>query len=149
MNRARALYVTLISTYARFMRALIVDKDRHLAARLSAALTADGYDVSTVSSGHGALTAVADQSPDVMLLECDLPDLDGLEVCQQVRRLPRYVVIVMFSHGAGVDQRVRGLEAGADAYMCKPLVLAELSARVRALARRFEVASPEPLEPAC
>jgi two-component system phosphate regulon response regulator PhoB len=140
MNRARALYVRLIATYARVMRALIVDTDRHVAARLGAALSVDGYDVVMSGSGRGALAAVVERPPDVILLECDLSDLDGMEVCRQVRRLPRYMPIVMFSSGAGVDQRVKGLEAGADAYMSKPLVLAELLAHVRALVRRFEPA---------
>jgi DNA-binding response OmpR family regulator len=120
------------------MRALIVDKDCHVAAQLGAALSIEGYDVCTSSSGQAAIALVVKQPPDVILIECELPDLDGMEVCRQVRRLRRYMPIVMFSYGADVDQRVKGLAAGADVYMSKPLVLAELAARVRALVRRFE-----------
>ena len=136
MNWAESLYVGLSSTYAQRVRTLIVDQDQRLVERLAATLRLDGYEVSASGSGHDAIERIAEQPPDAMLLECYLPDLDGTEVCRRVRRLPGHVRILMFSYRADVDERVRGLEAGADAYMSKPLVVSELRARLHALLRK-------------
>ncbi len=126
------------------MRTLIVDQDRRLVEKLAATLTLDGHVVTTSSSGHEAIELVSEQPPDAMLLECYLPDIDGTEVCRRVRRLAGGPRILMFSHAAAVDERVRGLEAGADAYMSKPLIMAELRARLRALLRQWEPVAGAP-----
>lgn len=136
MNRAGPLYERLSSAYAQPMRTLIVDRDDHFVERLASALTLDGYEVSTRSSGHDAIELVAEHPPDALLLECHLADLDGTEVCRRVRRLRRDLRILMFSYSADVAERVRGLEAGADAYMSKPLAMVELRARLHALLRQ-------------
>ena len=105
------------------MRTLIVDRDRRFVERLAAALTLDGYEVSTRSSGRDAIELLADHPPDALLLECYLADLDGTEVCRRARRLRGDLRILMFSYGADVAERVRGLEGGADACMSKPLAM--------------------------
>jgi DNA-binding response OmpR family regulator len=138
MNCAEPLYGGLSSAYARVMRTLIVDQDQRLVAKLATTLRRDGYDVSTSRSGQDAIEMVVERPPDAMLLECHLPDIDGMEICRRVRQLPGYVRILMFSRGADVDERVRGLEAGADAYMSKPLIVTELRARLNALLRKHE-----------
>jgi DNA-binding response OmpR family regulator len=138
MNWAEPLYVRLSFAYARVVRTLIVDQDQRLVEKLATTLSLDGYDVSTSGSGQEAIELVAERPPDAMLLECHLPDIDGTEICRRVRQLPGHVRILMFSYGADVDERVRGLEAGADAYMSKPLVMAELRARLNALLRKYE-----------
>lgn len=138
MNCAEPLYGGLSSAYARVMRTLIVDQDQRLVAKLATTLRRDGYDVSTSGCGQDAIEMVVERPPDAMLLECHLPDIDGMEICRRVRQLPGYVRILMFSCGADVDERVRGLEAGADAYMSKPLIVTELRARLNALLRKYE-----------
>ncbi len=120
------------------MQALVVDNDQYALDTLTVALARDGYQVLIGSSGEEAIKHVAEHTPDVLLLECHLPDVDGCEVCRRVRRLPDHIRILMFSYACGVDERVKGLEAGADVYMSKPLVMAELIARLRALFRRIE-----------
>jgi two-component system, OmpR family, response regulator MprA len=121
------------------MRALVVDCDSHLVARLMLALDEAGYDAATVDSGEQAVAFVAERVPNVLLLNRDLPDMNGLEVCRRVRLLPDQVRILMFSHAAqAAAERVRGLNAGADAYLGTPLVMAEVVARLRAMRRRDE-----------
>ncbi len=128
------------------MQALVVDSDRCALDILKAALTRDGYQVLTCATGEEAITRVAEHAPDALLLERYLPDFDGCEVCRRVRRLPDDVRILMFSYACGVDERVRGLEAGADVYMSKPLATAEVIARLRAFFRRAEPTEmPPPL----
>jgi two-component system response regulator MprA len=121
------------------MHVLVVDADSHANARLSPALEQAGFRVGTAASGEEALTSVAGHAPHVILLDRELPDIDGFEVCRQVRLLPDRIRIVMFSYAAqAAEERVLGLEAGADVYLAEPLVLAELVARLRALMRRDE-----------
>jgi two-component system response regulator MprA len=126
---------------------LVVDADSHTNARLAAALEQADFRVRTATSGEEALTSVAGHVPHVIVLDRELPDIDGLEVCRQVRLLPDRIRIVMFSYAAqAAEERVLGLEAGADVYLAEPVVVAELIARLRALARRDEPAEgPVPL----
>jgi two-component system, OmpR family, response regulator MprA len=128
------------------VQALVVDSDRYVRDTLTDALARDGYEVLTAGTGEEALARVAEHTPDAMLLERHLPDVDGCEVCRRLRRLPDDIRIVMFSYACGADERVRGLEAGADVFMSKPLVTAEVMARLRAFFRRAEpVETPLPL----
>ena len=120
------------------MLALVVDNDRGALDSLCATLARDGFEVITGRSGDQAIAGVAERRPDVLLLEQRLPDIDGCEVCRRIRRLADPIRILMFSDAPAVQERVRGLEAGADAYMSKPLVAAEVTARVRAMFRRGE-----------
>jgi two-component system, OmpR family, response regulator RegX3 len=111
---------------------LVVEDEDAIAEPLVAGLRREGYDVSRVATGEGALEA----SPtDLVLLDLRLPDLDGFDVCRQLRQRSRVPIIVLTARGEEAD-RVVGLELGADDYVVKPYGLRELIARIRAVMRR-------------
>jgi DNA-binding response OmpR family regulator len=111
---------------------LVVEDEDAIADPLVAGLQREGYDVSRVATGEGAL----DASPaDLVLLDLRLPDIDGLDVCKQLRERSRVPIIVLTARGEEAD-RVVGLELGADDYIVKPYGLRELIARIRAVTRR-------------
>jgi two-component system response regulator RegX3 len=111
---------------------LVVEDEDAIADPLVAGLRREGYDVSRVATGEGALEA----SPaDLVLLDLRLPDIDGLDVCRQLRERSRVPIIVLTARGEEAD-RVVGLELGADDYVVKPYGLRELIARIRAVRRR-------------
>jgi two-component system, OmpR family, response regulator RegX3 len=111
---------------------LVVEDEDAIADPLVAGLQREGYDVSRVATGEGALGA----SPaDLVLLDLRLPDIDGLDVCRQLRDRSRVPIIVLTARGEEAD-RVVGLELGADDYVVKPYGLRELIARIRAVMRR-------------
>ncbi|CUX80422.1 MAG: phosphate-responsive two component signal transduction system response regulator PhoB [Roseibaca calidilacus] len=118
---------------------LIVDDELAQLALLSYNLKAAGFRVATAKDGDEALLAVAEQGPDVILLDWMLPRLSGLEVCRQLKATPsgREAAIIMVSARSEEADRVRGLETGADDYIVKPYSVAELVARVRANLRRL------------
>jgi len=118
------------------MRLLVVDDDRALRDVLRRALTLAGYDVRLAENGSEALSEVSSSVPDAVVLDVGLPDLDGLEVCRLLRREGNRVPVLMLTARDAVDDRVQGLDAGADDYLVKPFALAELLARLRALLRR-------------
>jgi DNA-binding response OmpR family regulator len=126
------------------MKLLVVDDDRALRDVLRRALTLTGYEVSLAESGGGALSQVTAESPDAMVLDIGLPDIDGLEVARRVRKAGSEMAILMLTARDTVNDRVTGLDAGADDYLVKPFAYEELSARLRALARRSE---PGPRRP--
>ncbi|MGB6456599.1 MAG: response regulator transcription factor [Streptosporangiaceae bacterium] len=111
---------------------LIVEDDAGIAAQLVRALTRGGYQVEHVATGQGALGR---GRPDVVLLDLELPDLDGVQVCRKLRERTDAAIIVITAHGEEPD-RVMALDAGADDYLVKPFGLAELQARIRAVMRR-------------
>lgn len=111
---------------------LIVEDDASIAAQLVKALTRGGYRVDHVTTGHDALQR---GEPDVVLLDLELPDLDGVQVCRKLRERTNAAIIVVTAHGEEPDQ-VMALDAGADDYLVKPFGLAELQARIRAVLRR-------------
>ena len=114
------------------MHILVVEDEDAIADPLVAGLEREGYDVSRVATGEGALEA----SPaDLVLLDLRLPDIDGLDVCRQLRERSRVPIIVLTARGEEAD-RVVGLELGADDYVVKPYGLRELIARIRAVMRR-------------
>jgi two-component system, OmpR family, response regulator RegX3 len=111
---------------------LVVEDEDAIADPLVAGLRREGYEVSRVATGDGALQA----SPaDLVLLDLRLPDIDGLDVCRQLRERSRTPIIVLTARGEEAD-RVVGLELGADDYVVKPYGLRELIARIRAVTRR-------------
>jgi DNA-binding response OmpR family regulator len=111
---------------------LVVEDEDAIADPLVAGLRREGYDVSRTATGEGALGA----SPaDLVLLDLRLPDIDGLDVCRQLRERSRVPIIVLTARGEEAD-RVVGLELGADDYVVKPYGLRELIARIRAVTRR-------------
>ena len=118
------------------MRLLLVEDDLMIGEAVLDLLRADGYAVDWVKDGEMALTALASQSYDLMLLDLGLPKRDGLSVLQVLReRKDRTPVLITTARDA-VPQRVEGLDAGADDYIVKPYDLDELLARIRALIRR-------------
>ncbi len=118
------------------MRILIAEDDPVLADGLSRSLRAVGYAVDVVATGEAADSALAAQSFDLVILDLGLPRLSGLEVLRRLRARSASVPVLILTAADGVEQRVRGLDLGADDYMAKPFALSELEARVRALTRR-------------
>ena len=115
---------------------LVVDDDEAIRTALERALGLEGFAVSTVAGGHAALEAVADRPPDVIVLDVVMPDLDGVSVTKDLRGQGRQMPILVLSALDEVDDRVAGLQAGADDYLIKPFAVDELVARLHALLRR-------------
>lgn len=122
---------------------LIVDDEPAQLALLSYNLKAAGFRVVTAKDGEEAVLAVAEQGPDVVLLDWMLPRLSGLEACRQIKATPegREAAIILVSARSEESDRVRGLDTGADDYVIKPYSVAELIARVRANLRRLRPVS--------
>ncbi|MGH8981439.1 MAG: response regulator transcription factor [Acidimicrobiales bacterium] len=118
------------------MRVLVVDDDPAVGAALDRALRLDGYSVTTAGDGPAALQALALSPPDAVVLDLGLPGIDGLEVCRRMRAAGDDTPVLMLTARDAVQDRVLGLDAGADDYVVKPFALAELQARLRALLRR-------------
>ena len=119
-----------------FMRILVVEDERRVASFICRALRENAYAVDVVSSGERALEVTAEGRYDGILLDVRLPGLNGIEVCRELRDARIDTPILMLSARSLVEQRVEGLDAGADDYLTKPFAVAELLARVRALVRR-------------
>lgn len=119
------------------LNVLIVEDDEDTAEVVTTLLRDAGYGTTSVDHGRAALSEIAHQSPDLVLLDLNLPDLNGLEVLKEVRSRSFLPMIVISGYGKDRD-RVQALEAGADDYMSKPFSPEELIARVRALLRRVE-----------
>jgi two-component system OmpR family response regulator len=118
------------------MRILIAEDDAVLADGLGRSLRAAGYVVDVVADGAAADSALSAQSFDLLVLDLGLPRMAGLEVLRRLRQRQSPVPVLILTAADSVDQRVRGLDLGADDYMAKPFALSELEARVRALTRR-------------
>jgi two-component system copper resistance phosphate regulon response regulator CusR len=118
------------------MRLLLVEDERKVASFIARALRENSYAVDTVENGEKALELGTDVTYDAILLDVRLPGLSGIEVCRELRQQGIEAPILMLTARGLVEQRVQGLDAGADDYLTKPFVLAELLARVRALVRR-------------
>lgn len=118
------------------MRILVVEDDRSVRAALDRALRAQGIEVVTAGDGLAALRAVDEQDPDLIVLDLGLPGMDGLAVCRRLRADGDDRPVLVLTARDGVDDRVTGLDVGADDYLVKPFALEELLARIRALLRR-------------
>src|SRR6476661_4474141 len=118
------------------MRILVVDDDRSVRDALRRALTLAGYEVQMAEGGQQALTQAATAVPDAVVLDVGMPDIDGIEVCQRLRRGGNRVPVLMLTARDAVTDRIDGLDAGADDYLVKPFDVGELQARLRALLRR-------------
>ena len=118
------------------MKILVVDDERAVRESLRRALELEGYEIELADDGLAALAALEDDEPDAMILDVLMPGLDGLEVARRVRREGSRLPILMLTARVEVDDRVAGLDAGADDYVVKPFALDELLARLRALLRR-------------
>ncbi len=118
------------------MKVLVVEDDRKLARVVTKALVEDGYVVDTCKGGREALARLAQSTYALIVLDWMLPELNGIDVCRDVRRAGGAVPILMVSARADVVERVTALDAGADDYLTKPFHIDELLARVRAAIRR-------------
>ncbi|MCL4313047.1 MAG: response regulator transcription factor [Actinobacteria bacterium] len=118
------------------MRVLVVDDDPAVRRSLERALKLEGYEVELAEGGRQALNVLMDHSPDAVVLDLMMPEIDGLEVCRRLRAAGDWTPILILTARDAVDDRVSGLDAGADDYLVKPFALAELLARLRALLRR-------------
>jgi two-component system, OmpR family, response regulator MprA len=123
---------------AEMARVLIVDDEPAVRSALDRALRLDRYEVELAEDGREALDRLADTRLDAVVLDVMMPGIDGLEVCRRLREAGDRTPVLMLTARDGVDDRVAGLDAGADDYLVKPFALKELKARLRALLRRSE-----------
>jgi len=117
---------------------VLVEDDADLSATLGLALEREGYEVVSYPTGREGLVGILDSPPDLVLLDLNLPDLDGLSVCRELRDTAavRDLPIIMLTARVEESDRVLGLDLGADDYITKPFSLRELKSRIRALLRR-------------
>src|SRR5213592_751129 len=119
------------------MRILVVDDERAVRDSLRRALELEGYQIELAGDGREALYRLdSDVQPDAVILDVLMPGIDGLEVCRRLRAAGNSIPVLMLTARDEVENRVAGLDAGADDYVTKPFALEELLARVRALLRR-------------
>ncbi|MBV9916351.1 MAG: response regulator transcription factor [Solirubrobacterales bacterium] len=117
-------------------RVLVVDDEPAVRRALERALRLEDYDVELAADGEEALDALAARPADVVILDVLMPRLDGLEVCRRMRKAGDRTPVLMLTARDAIDDRVTGLDVGADDYLVKPFALRELQARLRALLRR-------------
>ena len=129
------------------MRILVADDELPMRTALVETLKAEGYRVTAACDGERALELACSEPFDLVLLDVMMPKLDGFAVCRELRKRGRDLPILMLTAKGGIDDRVTGLDSGADDYLAKPFSLRELLARVRSLLRRREreAAVPEVL----
>jgi two-component system, OmpR family, response regulator MprA len=119
------------------MKVLVVDDERAVRESLRRALELEGYEIELAEDGEDALRRLrANGEPDAMILDVLMPGVDGLEVCRRLRDQGSRLPVLMLTARVEVEDRVEGLDAGADDYLTKPFALDELKARLRALLRR-------------
>lgn len=115
-----------------------VDDDNEVLDTLGRVLKLEAYDVTLLSSGHQALTLLEQTTPDLLILDIIMPELDGITICRRLRQDSRFISlpVLFLTAKGGTEDIVAGLDAGADDYVIKPFELAELRARIAALLRR-------------
>ncbi|GIO86351.1 DNA-binding response regulator [Paenibacillus faecis] len=123
---------------------LVIDDDEKITSMLRRGLAFEGYDVHTARNGAEGLSMVMSADPDLIILDVMMPQIDGFEVCRRLREGGSGVPVLMLTAKDEVENRVKGLDTGADDYLVKPFALEELLARVRALLRRREPAGDNP-----
>ncbi|GIF37140.1 DNA-binding response regulator [Actinoplanes xinjiangensis] len=128
--------MTLSDAAPRPFRVLVVDDEPNISALLSATLRLVAFDVRVAESGHGALVAVQEFEPDLIVLDVMLPDVDGVEVARRLRAAGHRVPVLFLTARDAVEDRILGLSAGADDYVTKPFSLEEVVLRIRAILRR-------------
>ena len=116
---------------------LVVDDDEHIAELISLYLIREGYDTKEVYNGNDAVKAFEEYKPNLIMLDIMLPGLDGYGVCKEIRKTSGVPIIMLTAKGDTID-KVLGLELGADDYMVKPFEPKELTARVKAVLRRYD-----------
>lgn len=128
------------------MLVLVVEDELRMARAIRRGLDREGYGVDTAPDGATAVAMATDHDYDAILLDLMLPEMDGLAVCRHLRAAGRWAPVLMLTARSGVDDRITGLDAGADDFLVKPFEFAELLARLRALLRRGAVERPPVLE---
>ena len=123
-------------------RVLVVDDEPGVRAALQRALTLERHEVAVAEDGQQALDALAEGTVDAIVLDVMMPRIDGLEVCRRLRAAGDRTPVLMLTARDAIDDRVDGLDAGADDYLVKPFALRELNARLRALLRRVDSGGP-------
>ncbi len=119
------------------MQLLLVEDDLPLASGLKQALQKSGYAVNHVASGNAALLTIKTERPDIVILDIGLPDIDGIEVLKKLRVSDKTLPVLLLTARDSVDDKVAGLDSGADDYLAKPFEMTELLARLRVLERRL------------
>ncbi len=128
------------------MRVLVVEDEIKMARAVRRGLEREGYAVDVAAEGHDALHHATENDYDVVVLDVMLPGLDGFEVCRSLRAGGRWAPVLMLTARDAVEDRIRGLDVGADDYLVKPFAFGELLARLRALVRRGPKERPSVLE---
>jgi two-component system OmpR family response regulator len=128
------------------VRVLVVEDDVRMAAALRRGLHAEGIVADVAVDGDEAVRRIRAGAFDAVVLDVMLPDIDGFETCRRLRACGAWTPVIMLTARDAVEDRVRGLDSGADDYLTKPFSLAELLARLRALVRRGPVERPTVLE---
>ena len=118
-------------------RILVVDDDKDIVQTIKGNLELDGYEVLTASDGHSCLQMAREHRPDLVILDLNLPDIDGIKACEIMRREYDFPIIMLTAR-EGVSDKVLGLECGADDYIVKPFNSLELSARIKSILKRIE-----------
>ncbi len=119
-------------------RILIIEDETPMRTALADILTAEGHRALTAADGASGLQRALAEKPDLILLDVMMPRLDGFALCAELRRLGHHVPVLMLTAKGRIEDRVHGLDTGADDYLVKPFSTEELLARVRALLRRFQ-----------
>lgn len=119
------------------MHVLLIEDNAALAQGLKIALSKEGFIVNHVASGQHGLETVKTAPPDIVVLDLGLPDLDGLQVLQRLRKLRAHIPVLILTARNQLEDKVKGLESGADDYLPKPFEIAELVARLRVIERRL------------
>jgi DNA-binding response OmpR family regulator len=127
-------------------RILIIEDEAPMRTALADLLASEGYRVLTAADGESGLKRALAEKPDLILLDIMLPKLDGFALCAELRRLANDVPVLMLTAKGQIEDRVTGLDAGADDYLVKPFSTEELLARVRALLRRVERKTKSPVK---
>jgi two-component system, OmpR family, response regulator MprA len=118
------------------MRVLVIEDDDSVRSAIRRALLLDGYEIVPAPTGEEGLLAASSAVPDAIILDLGLPDIDGMEVCRRLRSTGDRTPILMLTARDAIEDRVDGLEAGADDYLVKPYDVRELRARLHAIMRR-------------
>ena len=128
------------------MRVLVVDDQVRMAGLIKRGLEEEGYAVDVVGDGIDAVWMATENSYDAIVLDVMLPGIDGFEVCRRIREAQQWAPVLIVSARSDVDDRVKGLDVGADDYLVKPFSFVELAARLRALTRRGKQERPALLQ---
>ncbi len=122
---------------------LVIDDDTDILKVISANLKLEGYDVITAETGLEAYDLISGAGPDIVILDLNLPDIDGIQLCNKIRKENIDIPVIMLTARDTISDKVLGLECGADDYIVKPFNFLELSARIKSCIRRYNRRSRE------